>query len=581
MTIAEESRDVAAGDLILIPSHSAHRLDNLVETPLRFVSFYWTHALISPMAERTLVIPAPPTPNGPLHVGHLSGPYLAADVYTRYAHLCGSQAQFVMSTDDNQCYVPAKGRQLAISSEEVVGRFTPLIATALSRFGCTVHQRLQPLGKADYTRYVQERFESLVKAGKVELRKELAAQCIETGQFIYGAQISGNCPHCGQGTSGNGCEACGHYNHASDLKNPISQLGSQGVQLVETERYVFPLSQYADSLKRSLSQIAMHPRLRAFYESYLAEGLPDVAVSQHGSWGIPCPERPGQVLYEWFEMAACYLYLAGGASEGQTSHWVNPRDAVVQTFGIDNSFFYGFLVPALIEQMQPNAQLPKAFLFNFFYRLEGKKFSTSRGHAIWGHEILESVPADPLRFFLALTRAEDAESDFSLSAFGSFVDSELVDRWESQIESLAKFSDPSFSKKAPLSGEEERFLWNVDQQVEKIHEAYSAERFSLNSVARGLLTVQDHIRRHSQCYALTASSASPNAEFVVLSALRLWAQLLRPLMPGYASRLSDAFGPTQSLFAVSLSESVSFKAADLPLTSMRHAQESLRKYRGV
>ena len=121
----------------------------------------------------------------------------------------------------------------------------------------------------------------------------------------------------------------------------------------------------------------MHPQLRSFYESYLEEGLPDIAVTQFAEWGVPCAEMPGQVLYEWFEMASSYLYLAEGAG-AEHAYWTNPKADVVQTFGIDNSFFYGFLVPALLKQMEPEAKLPKAFLFNFFYQLEGKKFSTSR-----------------------------------------------------------------------------------------------------------------------------------------------------------------------------------------------------------
>ncbi|MBI1862049.1 MAG: class I tRNA ligase family protein, partial [Deltaproteobacteria bacterium] len=439
MEIAGEKAIVAPGSVILIPPHSSHRLDNTSDTDrLKFISIYWTAPLVEGLPQDLIVIPAPPTPNGPLHLGHLSGPYLAADVFTRYAAGRGSRAFHAMGTDDNQCYVLAKGRQLGLTGEEVAARFVPTIMGALKKFGCQVDAELHPLGVYPYTQFVQHTFSRLIDKGVLELRRVPTPFCEDTQQFLYGAQVSGGCPHCGVTTNGNGCEACGYYNDCSDLVAPKSNVGRGPVVLKEAEKYYFPLSRYGEALSEILSQVVMHPKLREFYLGYLEKGLPDVAVSQFGTWGVPCAERPGQVLYEWFEMAGSYLFLAQSVQKehGTADFWRSNEAGVVEAFGIDNSFFYGLLMPALLREIDPMVKAPRAFLWNYFFQLEGKKFSTSRGHAIWADEILSAVPPDSLRFYLSLSRSEDRETNYDLSECEAFVRSELAGRWDGFLRDL-------------------------------------------------------------------------------------------------------------------------------------------------
>ncbi len=537
MEINGEKENVSAGDVILIPALSHHRLDNTSTTErLNFVSVYWSAPLVPEIPKHLLVIPAPPTPNGPLHLGHLSGPYFAADVYTRYATSRGSNAFYAMGTDDNQCYVAAKGRLLGLTGEEVVDKFTPLITSALEDFGCNVTTFLHPLGQGDYTRFVQETFVTLMERGVIELRTVPTPFCEATQQFLYGAQVTGKCPTCKQLTSGQSCEACGAYNDAWDLIEPKSNVGKGPVVLKDAEKYYFPLSKYADKLRTILAQVSMHPKLRAFYDAYLDRGLPDVAVTQFGEWGVPCPLMDGQVLYEWFEMAGSYFHLSDQVCEtkGEPAFWQDKLAGVVECFGFDNSFFYGLLVPALMSEIDPSSHPPKAFLFNFFYNLDGKKFSTSRGHAVWAHEILATVPPDAIRFYLAKTRPEDIETNFNLNEMTAFVERELVGRWEPFLAAVTTGTVPAFTDS--LAWDHERFLSRVNRIVEEIHQHYNVDRFSLNAAAEGLIELFNTVSLfHARFDAL-----DPRARNLTAQALRAWATLLTPLMPEFGAKVAKA-----------------------------------------
>ena len=543
--IGEEKAELEEGDVVHIPSGGTHRISNLspVDT-LKFLSTYWISAKRDETMAQSLVIPAPPTPNGPLHLGHLSGPYLAADVFARAQRGLGKQSFLAMGTDDNQCYVPAKARQLGISDTEVVGRFAPLISGVLERFGCDVAHFLHPLGDSEYTQFVQDTFASLVEKGVFEKRNAPTLFCEHTGQFVYGAQVAGLCPNCRQPTGGNGCEGCGHYNDCVDLIDPTSAGKPLTVQTVE--RYYFPLSKHAAKLATILDGIAMHPALRSFYQSYLAEGLPDVSVSYPAAWGIAVPGLPGQVIYEWAEMAAAYLYLSKQVSKasGTGNFWTDKANGVVQSFGIDNSFFYGFLVPAILSEATPDFQPPRAFLFNFFYQLEGKKFSTSRNHAVWGHEILENVPADVLRAYLSLSRSEDRETSFSLPALQQFAHDELVGKWESYFNSLTAQVAAANGNVVPvtsMTGVQERFWLEATRLLWNAEESYKPEQFSLRQAAKALGDAIElssaflHRNLHDKQNAATSLS-------LCVSVLQAWIAVSAPLVPKLAAEMSAQWG---------------------------------------
>ncbi|MCX6125156.1 MAG: class I tRNA ligase family protein [Proteobacteria bacterium] len=569
--IAGEKADVRAGDIVLIPAQNQHRLDNhSISIPLRFISIYWTAPLVSSLPKSLLVVPAPPTPNGPLHLGHLSGPYLAADVFCRYASLRGSKAAYALGTDDNQCYVLAKGRQLGLTGEQVAERFVPMITGALDRFGCKVHTTLHPLGLQSYITYVQRTFEDLLAKNALELRKVPTPYCLDTKQFLYGAQVSGGCPHCHHATNGNGCEACGYYNDCSDLLSPRSNVGTGPVELRDAQKYYFPLSRYAEKLRGLLARVAMHPQLRAYYEEYLSAGLPDVAVSQFGTWGVTCPGQPGQVLYEWFEMAGSYLYLADKAAQEQAGgdFWRGQSGGVVECFGFDNSFYYGLLLPALMLEIDPAVRPPLAFLSNYFYQLDGKKFSTSRNHAIWADTILAEMRPDTLRFYLSMTRAEDRETSFQLEDCTAFVRLELVGRWEGflrRLDTALERSGRNVSAYAgTLSAAHERYIAKANLLLHDVHENYSVEHFSLNTVSELL---GEYLALTARLFDRISSSSDHNSLNVVLQGLRPWSALLGPIMPDFSGQLLEAFGGGGSTFAVTANKTAT-SVGRLPLSEL-------------
>ncbi len=579
MQIEEEIQEVSTGDAIFIPPHSEHTLRNLSHSePLEFHSIAWVLPYRVKKPTFTLIIPAPPTPNGPLHLGHLSGPYLSADVFARYLSIQNANVSVSIGTDDNQSYVPSQALQLNLTNEEVVKRYRPLIIQSLKAFGCSYDEWLSPFQNNDYTKFVQDIFKKLIDGGFLILRKAPTVFCESTQKFIYGSQISGTCPHCKTPTGGNGCENCGCYNDCIDLIDPKSNFGDGKISIKEVNRYYFPLSQSSSFLEETLKHIEMHPKLREFYLNYFKLGLPDVSASQFSNWGIPVPGQKNQIIYEWIEMAASLLYLSKRKGQKGVQFWKSHQNEVVQSFGFDNSFFYGLLLPALMHKIDTNIRPPKGFLSNYFYQLNEKKFSTSRNHAIWAHDILEFVPSDSLRFYLCLTRSEDEETNFQLSDFENFLKTELVDRWESFFNSLdhtLKRYRYEWAVMPKLKGYQEKFLFESTQQSWKIQEFYELRNFSLNGASDQLSYYLNFLRKFwfRNRHRHTKENLS-----LCLSALQEWAKLITPIMINFGKKLSTHLMCEETSAGVVETNKVTRHLCDLKISDFSISLEQFRKF---
>ena len=397
MRILDDVRPVIVGDLIHIPNHSNHELRNLSSTEvLKFVSLYWDEAAVSrSVAGHSLIYSAPPTPNGKLHVGHLSGPYFAADAVRRYLRLRGANAVYCSGADENQSYVPTKARQLNRPGEalKVAREYTAQIVSILEGFSAKPDFFIRPHADAEYRNFITRFFTKLAESGKIVRKTSDYPFCAKCDGFVHESNVSGKCPHCNEKTNGNGCEACGLYNDCRDLGEPVCNVCGTRCEMRKSERYVFPLGNYRDRLQTALSARNMPPRFRKYTERLLKEGLQEVTVTNAYNWGIATPLIQDQVIYEWLEMAGAYLYEAAQASPDKQYqfYWNKEENKTLLAFGFDNSFFYMALVPALMWAFDDGIHYPDAFLTNFFYQLDGKKFSTSRNHAVWGDEILTQI----------------------------------------------------------------------------------------------------------------------------------------------------------------------------------------------
>ncbi|MEV4173334.1 class I tRNA ligase family protein [Nonomuraea sp. NPDC049709] len=384
----------------------------------------------------TVLVSPPPTPNGPLHVGHLSGPYVAADVAARAARARGERVLTICGTDDHQNYVPAKARALGLDPDKVISDYGTRIAEVLKAIRVDHHVFTSPRRDHDYRRAVTGLLDELVEAGVVVSREHTLTVCGDCRTTLHHAYVSGACPACGAAMGGGTCEGCGGYAAAADLVDPVCTVCGGPPVAVTGRRLTLPLEDHRETLTGIWSRAVIPARCRALLGRHLDEGLPDIPVCYPSDWGIEV--RGGQRLDVWFEMGLAYLYAVGRA--------VDPRARTMAQYaaawqdvsglwaflGLDNAFYYAVLFPAILSAagVPPRAALG-GLVTNEFYRLDGLKFSTSRNHAIWGHELLDGADPGLVRLFLSWDRPAPHSSNFTLAAFEEF-----TARWRAVAESL-------------------------------------------------------------------------------------------------------------------------------------------------
>ncbi|MBM9504112.1 class I tRNA ligase family protein [Actinacidiphila acididurans] len=425
-----------------------------------------------------IITSAPPNPNGDLHLGHLAGPFLGADVLARRLRQAGREVLYVGYSDEHSCYVPRRAEELGITAHDAALLFGNRMEETLS-LGAMHHDWFtRPLTDDVHTRTVQRFFLGLWEKGALEVRELPVFHCGTCDRYLYEAEVRGNCQYCGDPSDGVYCEACGLAQDPAGLSDPKCTRCWEPAQTRTLKRIAFPLDDYRERLTGYVAAAGAaaewRPRLTAYLEGLLAGPLPLTPVSREADYGIPVPLPgwEGHVLDTWF--SGIWGYVAGTArltaAQGHPDHWEElwagdgtPGGAeedsgaeIVHFIGFDCSFSHAVLWPALL-MAHGGLTLPTQVVINEFYRLEGEKFSTSRDHAIWGGDFLRTVPADVLRFHLCLTGPEREQTNFAMKEFTAVVDDVLVgglQRWLDRLEALAAEHGGTVPADAPsLAGE--------------------------------------------------------------------------------------------------------------------------------
>lgn len=389
-----------------------------------------------PEPRPAIVIAATPTSNGDLHLGHMAGPYLSADVYARALAATGRPVVCTTITDDSQTYVATTARRRGVTTETLVGLSTEAIADSLAGLGIGI-EGLAPIDDT-YRRTVLTFLERLHAAGKLRRQAVRFPVNRRTGQVLFDGFLAGACPSCLSGSSGGGCEACGHPNHFDQLLDARPALDPDDeVVHVEHEVLVLPLEEYRDRLRDYYAERAglWRPHARQLIAELLAGPLPDVPVTVPGDWGLPAPfaDTPGQRIYPWVEAMPAVMYAswhATGRVGAVDAGWRRDRDPEIVYFhGYDNVYFWGVVDLALLMAHGDRYTLPTANVCNEFYELAGEKFSTSRNHLVWTRDLLADTPRDVARFYLALTSPEFQRSSFTRDALHTTAEARLVRPW--------------------------------------------------------------------------------------------------------------------------------------------------------
>ena len=567
---ASDVKPVKAGDVIIIEPFEKHVLRNSGEETLVFVDLYWRDPQLALTRSETaadddlidrpiFVFSTPPTPNGDLHLGHLSGPYLGADVYTRFQRIRGRQAFHLTGSDDFQSYVVAKARELNSDPQSVAERFTREIMSTLESMDIEIHQ-FTVSSKADgYQMALQDFFERLVASHGVIRSREPAAFDKITGAYLYECDIVGRCPACGAPCGGNICEECGEPNLAFDLVEPLSKISGDAPIIGELERHVIQISQHREHILTALKEGRAGPRLHALAERVLAKPDFRVCLTHPQSWGV-CPREPvapDQVIWAWPEMAFGFLFgieaLGVRLQQGWSAKSPDDKWKIVHFFGYDNSFYHTLLYPALYRLAYPDWSSDIDYHVNEFYLLEGMKFSTSRQHAVWGKEVLNQESVDCVRFHLCLTRGEIARADFDLASLDR-TRVNLTTLWDGWLNSLGAKVANEFSGAAPDAGDwtsdHRAFLGILEGHRRTIESELSPNGFSLNGAAKAVNELVESVARFSLSQRPlenidTAFDRNRTTVALELAAALLLADTAAPLMPRIAKKLHTALGVSE------------------------------------
>ncbi|MET9630707.1 class I tRNA ligase family protein [Lentzea sp. NPDC006480] len=454
---------------------------------------------------KLLVIAPGPTANGDLHLGHLAGPFLAADICARYARAAGCDALFGTGIHSTQNYIVTTARRLGVQPEDLREKSASQVEASLAAMD------IQPDGfvrfDERYVKTVVTFFDRLHSAGKLRLRAVKFPYSPRTGEFLTDAYVRGGCPVCLTDGCAGLCEGCGHWIASGELVNPQSTLDpSDVVELREEKVLVLPVEEYRAGLEEFFARHAptLRPRLARMIEEMLARPLPDYPVTLPISWGIPAPfpEVAGQVFYSDTETITWSIHASalaaqarGEVLESDDQLWFADTE-VVYFFGSDAGFAFAVAGVAMLLALEQYV-LPEQFVTNEFYELENDKFSTSRGHLVTGQELLdEGVPRDLIRFYLASTSPEFQRTNFTRAAMAEVTSSRLVAPWNR----IAAKVNALPGTPLPVS---ERSRVAARLMVERFAGAYDVRRFSVTAAA---FTITEQLARLDS-FPLTAENA--------------------------------------------------------------------------
>ena len=419
VVLGDEERLVQRGDVVHLSPFSFHEIRNESDQPFDLVSVYWddvaaataTLAELPPrdqLPQRVRVFCPPPTPNGGLHLGHLAGPYVRADMFARALRSMGRQARYVTGTDDHQSYVAAAARLTGSSPAEVAAGQGDAIVQTLASAAVAVDRWTRPSLDPAHSERMGQWFDRLLDSPAVSSRVEKTAYCAPCDLSLFQVFARGTCADCGASSDGEICEACGRPNQARDLLDVRCRICGGPAQIRLERAHWLDLQQFADPLRAHLTRTGLSADLRALAERLLdaPQGLAPYRLTRTTDWGALCGDE-GQCLDPWADLALTFLE-AGRAEE--TEH--GPAQSVL-FLGLDNGFFYTLLLPTIALATGATELLPSAYVTNQFLQLDGEKFSTSRNHAVWADDALAGSQADAVRVSLLRAAPEGRLADMS------------------------------------------------------------------------------------------------------------------------------------------------------------------------
>ena len=417
--------------------------------------------------KRTTVTSALPYANGPVHIGHLAGVYVPADIYVRYLRLKKEDVLFIGGSDEHGVPITIRAKKEGITPQDVVDRYHKIIKDSFEEFGISFDVYGRTTSKV-HRETASEFFRTLYDKGEFVEKTSMQYYDEEAHTFLADRYITGECPHChAEGAYGDQCEKCGTSLSPTDLINPKSAISGSKPVMRETKHWYLPLDKHEAWLRQWILEDHQEWRNNVYGQckSWLDMGLQPRAVSRDLDWGIPVPVEgaEGKVLYVWFDAPIGYISNTKELlPDSWETWWKDPETRLVHFIGKDNIVFHCIVFPAMLKA-EGSYILPDNVPSNEFLNLEGDKISTSRNWAVWLHEYLRDFPGkqDVLRYVLTANAPETKDNDFTWKDFQARNNNELVAVYGNFVNRALQLTQKYYDGVVPACGE----LTEYDRQT--------------------------------------------------------------------------------------------------------------------
>jgi len=418
--------------------------------------------------KKILVTSALPYANGPLHLGHIAGAYLPADIFVRYSRLKKRNVLYICGSDEHGVPITVTADKENIKPQDVVDRYHAMNKEAFKKLGISF-DNYSRTSLDIHHETAADFFTEMHKKNIFTIKESEQYFSEQSGRFLPDRYVEGTCPHCQyEGARGDQCDNCGKWLEAGELLHPKSKMDGSVPTLKKTKHWYIPMGEFAEEWKKWFDSIEWKENVRNYCLGWYKDGLGDRPITRDLHWGVkvPLPEAKGKVLYVWFDAPIGYISATRewaakkGTPDDWKSFWCDDDTQLVHFIGKDNIVFHAILFPMMLNKMGGYIS-PSAIPANEYLTIEGRKISTSQNYAIWVKDYLEAFPADPLRYMLAANAPETKDTDFSWKQFQSRNNDELADILGNFINRTVTFIHKYFGGKVPA-------IQNTDKMDEEM-----------------------------------------------------------------------------------------------------------------
>lgn len=507
--------------------------------------------------KRTIVTTALPYANGPVHVGHLAGVYVPADVYVRYLRMKGEDVLLIGGSDEHGVPITLKAKREGVTPQDVVDKYHGIIKQAFSDFGISFDVYSRTTSKTHFDT-ASDFFKVLYDKGEFIEKETEQLYDAEAKQFLADRYVTGTCPHCHKdGAYGDQCESCGTSLNATDLINPKSTISGSVPVLKATKHWYLPLDKHEPFLRQWILEEHKEWKSNVYGQckSWLDLGLQPRAVSRDLDWGVPVPVEgaDGKVLYVWFDAPIGYISATKELTPDWEKYWKDKDSRLLHFIGKDNIVFHCIVFPAMLKA-EGSFILPENVPANEFLNLEGDKISTSRNWAVWLHEYLVDFKdkQDVLRYVLTATAPETKDNDFTWKDFQARNNNELVAILGNFVNRAVVLTQKYYNGKVPALGALDGYDKEVLAQIAQIAQNTSAalDVFKFREALKEMMNLARLGNKYladTEPWKLIKTDAA-RVETIMNVALQITANLTvlcEPFLPFTAAKMRNMLGLAQ------------------------------------